>query len=266
MLNSLTTLQDTEVASVTQDEFLGGKLAILQPAKGYRAGVDAVLLAASIPDINQAVRILDAGSGVGTVGLCIAARIASAYVTLVERDANLAGLARRNLEQNNLRVRVSVIETDVTAAGTQLIKAGIATESFDQVVFNPPFHNAADSTPSPEALKVDAHAMESGSLERWFRFAARALMPNGSVTAIHKADALDEIIAACSNRFGALIIKPVHAFATKPAIRVLVRGIKGSRKPLSIAPPLILHSAPGQFTSDLNAILREGRGLHLIPG
>ena len=44
----------------TTDLFLGGKVTAIQPAKGYRAGVDAVLLAASVP-ANMATLSLNLG-------------------------------------------------------------------------------------------------------------------------------------------------------------------------------------------------------------
>ena len=94
--------------ATTDDVFLGGCLSILQPATGYRAGLDAVLLAAAAP-ITTGIEatVLDAGSGVGTVGLCVAARIADARLTLVERSPVLAALARLNVERNQMSARVT---------------------------------------------------------------------------------------------------------------------------------------------------------------
>ena len=70
------------------DAFLGGALRILQPQEGYRAGLDAVLLAAAAPvRASRKDRVLDVGAGVGVVGLAVAQRMHRAHVTLVERDA-----------------------------------------------------------------------------------------------------------------------------------------------------------------------------------
>src|SRR5262245_44871055 len=104
------------LADTTDDVFLGGRLRLLQPAKGFRAGLDAVLLAAAT-DIatDRGVRVLDAGAGVGTAGLCLAARVAAAQVTLLELVPALAALARANVARNQLSDRVQVIEADVCA-------------------------------------------------------------------------------------------------------------------------------------------------------
>ena len=51
---------------ISLDNFLDGKIKIYQPIKGYRAGTDAVLLAASIKTF-KGYKILDLGSGAGTI-------------------------------------------------------------------------------------------------------------------------------------------------------------------------------------------------------
>jgi tRNA1(Val) A37 N6-methylase TrmN6 len=105
-----------DAPAVTDDVFLGDRLQILQPQSGYRAGIDAVLLAASVHcTSSQPFNVLDCGAGVGTVGLCVAARFPQARVTLVEREPALIEIAHRNIDRNCLASRVSVIAGDVTA-------------------------------------------------------------------------------------------------------------------------------------------------------
>ena len=106
---------------LTSDAFLGGALDILQPASGYRAGLDAVLLAAACgARTGDGARVLDAGAGVGVAGLCLARRVADADVTLVEREPVLAGLARENIVRNALAERVHVVELDITEGGASI--------------------------------------------------------------------------------------------------------------------------------------------------
>src|SRR5262249_35406809 len=85
-------------ADVTDDAFLGGGLRVLQPNAGYRAGIDALLLAAAAPlRVGRQERVLDVGAGVGVVGLAVARRVPLCEVTLVEREPFLAELAQRNI-------------------------------------------------------------------------------------------------------------------------------------------------------------------------
>lgn len=245
----------------TDDVFLGGKLTVLQPAKGYRAGLDAVLLAAAV-SAGPGERVLDAGAGVGVVGLCIAARLADVGVTLIERDPGTAALARANVERNRLASRVQVQEADVEGTAAQHASLGLGPASFDHVAANPPYLSTGRARPPPDPVKAAAFAMPAGSLETWARFFARVLRDGGTVTMIHRTDALHDTLTALAGRFGALDVMPVLPRATEAAHRILVRATKGSRRELRLLSPLVLHGAEGNaFLPRLDAILRDGAAL-----
>lgn len=262
---------DCEV-ELTQDKFLGGRLNILQPAKAYRAGLDAVLLAAAVPFDRAGtctpVRVLDAGAGVGVVGLCLAARCPRAQVLLAERDPMLLEIARRNIALNELSDRVSVLGIDVSAGGGALYQDGAEGPldligGFDFVVANPPYYRKNSGTSPSSKVKARAHQMDAGELDGWFRFLSTVAARDATMTMIHRADALPEILAACQGRFGGLKILPIHAKFGAPAIRVLVQGRKGSRAPLCILSGLVLHDDTQSYSEELQGILREGRSLEM---
>ncbi len=244
---------------LTDDAFLGGALRLFQPARSYRAGADAVLLAAAISaDREGATCCLDAGAGAGAAGLSLARRIPSAHVTLLEREAEVAEIAAENVRRNGLADRVRVVLGDVTASQAELSRAGLDPASFDCVFANPPYHALGDGTPSRDRLKAAARAMDGAGLESWARFLARMARPDGTATLIHKAGALPQVLAALEGRFGALRVRPVHARAGEAAIRIIVQGVKGSRAPLTIRPGFVLHGAGQAFTAEAEAILRRG--------
>jgi tRNA1(Val) A37 N6-methylase TrmN6 len=244
---------------LTDDAFLGGALHLLQLRTGYRAGLDAVMLAAAVPaDSSRPLRVLDVGAGVGTAGLCLARRAPFAEVVLLEKEPQLAELANENVRRNDLADRVRVVTGVVGAASSELRTLGLVEESFGHVIANPPFHDTDAGTLAPDALKAGAHAMADGELEAWARFMARMTAPWGEATMVHKADALPRLLAALATRFGALKILPLHPRQGEPAHRVLVQGVKGSRAPLQILPGFVLHEAGGAFTPVAQAILRAG--------
>jgi tRNA1(Val) A37 N6-methylase TrmN6 len=249
-------------ASVTDDAFLGDRLRLLQPATGYRAGIDAVLLAASVTaSADQTMAILDCGAGVGTVGLCVAARCTDARITLVEREPALLDLAARNVARNALDGRVTILSGDITAPAMSPAAPRVSPESFDHILANPPFHDEEGGTRASDPLKQASHAMPVSALDAWARFAARMAKPGARVTMIHKTDALPGLLAALQDRFGALTITPILPYIDKAAIRVLVSGIKASRAPLTLQPPIVLHEPGGSFTPYVGRILREGAPL-----
>lgn len=245
---------------VSDDAFLGGGIRILQPRQGYRAGLDAVFLAASVAGrTGEAFTALDVGAGVGTAGICLAWRCREARVVLVEREAELVALAQQNIARNGLSERVRVVRADVTAAATaELAAMGLAENGFDCVIANPPYHTEGTGTRAQSDLKARAHAMPDDGLEAWGRFMARMTRAGGEAVLVHKADALPELLQAVVHRFGALCVQPLHPRAGEIANRVIVSGRKGSRAPLRIAPGRVLHEADNRATRGADGVLRLG--------
>ena len=250
--------------ATTCDAFLAGRVMVDQPKTGYRAGLDAVLLAATVPvatSVQPQVKVLDLGSGVGTVGLCVAARVATAIVVLLEREPALLALAADNVARNGMSARVRVVAADVDLAAEML---GLASDSFDHVLANPPYQIEGQGRPSNDPVKARSHAMPAGNLDRWARVMARVTKPGGTATLIHRADAVGEILSTFEGRFGAIVVLPIYPRSGEHAVRIVVSGIKGNRAPLRVMPGLVLHKRDGhEFTPQLQAILRDGSVLPL---
>ncbi|HRD78902.1 MAG TPA: methyltransferase [Hyphomicrobiaceae bacterium] len=257
---------DTIPPDASDDRFLGGRIVLRQPRRGYRAGLDAVLLAAGGAMVDAAGdtgsrRILDLGAGVGGAGLCLASRVAEAHVTLVEREAQLAALARHNVSTNGFDDQVDVIEGDAESRWSALAAAGLQRESYDNVICNPPFYADASGTAPAAHLKAMAHQMATSGLQLWIRTLATAAAAGGTLTLIHRTEALADVLGAIGDRFGAIGVLPIAPRCGKDAIRILVRGVKGSRAPLRLASPLVLHDAEGRFCPEVDDILRNGAAL-----
>lgn len=251
-------------ARSTEDAFLGGRLRILQPAAGYRAGLDAVLLAAAAPlRMGETEKVLDVGAGVGVVGLAVARRVPDARVTMIEREIAAADLCRANIERNDLLERARVLAGDLgRPLGEQPALQRLAA-SFDHVLANPPYHVEGAASLAPVPAKAVANAMPADGLGHWLRFMAAMARPGGTATMIHRADRLSHVLSAFAGRFGALLVFPLFARPGAAAQRILVQGIKGSRAPLQLRPGLILHDAGHGFRPEVDAILRAGQALEL---
>lgn len=260
-------MNEAGTPALTSDAFLGGALDILQPASGYRAGLDAVLLAAACGARTcEGARVLDAGAGVGVAGLCVARRISDAHVTLVEREPMLAGIARENVVRNALAERVHVVELDITGGGAGIHRAGtldpaVRAGAFSHVIANPPYFAEGRGTRSPADLKAAAHQMADGALDQWCRFLATAAGSDAIVTVVHRAEALGALLDGLGRRFGALRVLPLHSRAGAEAHRVIVQGRKGSRAPLRLLQGLVLHGAGHAFVPVVEAVLRDGAAL-----
>ena len=253
---------------VTVDTFLGGRVEALQHATGHhRAGLEAVLLAVSL-DSRISGTVADLGAGVGVAGFCAAARCRHARVVLVERNAEALACARAALERPANAAfadRVRIAAADITAPEAERAAAGMGRDLADHVLLNPPFHLAQGGTRTPAEARGEAHVLESGGLDSWFRAAASVLKFRGDATVVFRADGLAYLLESIGRRFGSLDILPIQPRAAEPAHRVLVRGRKGTAGPLRILPALVLHGDTGNaFTTGVEAMLREGRALSSV--
>lgn len=246
-------------AAASLDTVLGGRLVLRQMKAGHRAGTDAVLLAAAAG--NPQGLAMDIGAGTGAAGLALALRVPQLSVCCVEIDAETAVLARENIVLNNLAARAMCITADVLSAKSRRA-AGLRDASASLVLTNPPFYEVARGRVSPDPAKALAHVAPAGApgaepfLSRWLRACAALLAPGGQIVMIHRADALEALVSGMAGRFGGLRLLPVHPHAGEPAIRVLAAAVKGSRAPLSLLPPLVLHEADGRFTARAAALHR----------
>ena len=224
----------------TRDGLLGGRIHLLQPAQGYRAAIDPVFLAAAVA-AAPGQRVLDAGTGVGTAALCVAARV------------------------DGLGDRIDVMVGDLKRPPVRL-----AAGTFDHVMANPPFFEAGRGTRPPDAATAAATVEDEATLEDWLRFCLLMVRPKGSITLVHRTDRLDHALAALRGRLGDIVVFPLWpgpASAAgpgeRPAKRIILSGRKGVAGPLRLAPGLVLHGAGGAFTPAAEAILRHGAGLIL---
>jgi tRNA1(Val) A37 N6-methylase TrmN6 len=242
--------------AVTRDAWLDGRLTLLQPKGGHRVGSDAALLAAAA-EVSEG-RVVDVGAGVGAVGLALARRRQSITVDLVEIDLALAGLAAENATLNGLAGRVRVLALDI-GEGRARREAGLVDDAAEVVFTNPPFLDSTRSRVSPNPERARARvfdAKQAAPLATWLRACFAILKGGGRLVMIHRPDALAAILAAAENRLGAIALLPIHPRAGQAAHRLLVSGIKGSKAPLRIAPPLVLHEADGRLSARADSIHR----------
>jgi tRNA1(Val) A37 N6-methylase TrmN6 len=249
-------------ASMTEDAFLGGKLSILQPEKGYRAGIDAVFLAATIPVVDGET-VFEAGIGAGVVSLCLLARNPLLHVTGMEIATRYSVLCEQNAKRNNFSDNVHVITADVKDAMRRELAHMPEHNSFAHAFANPPYFEDGKVTPSPSLLKATAHAFGPDDLELWIKVMHAMVTLRGTVTLIHRAETLGKILSAMDGKFGDIRVAPLFARTGTAASRIIVQGVKGSRAPMQLLPGLILHEDSSGFTADAEAVLRDGAAWRL---
>jgi tRNA1Val (adenine37-N6)-methyltransferase len=231
------------------ETFLDGRVKVTQPEHGFRSGLDAVMLAASVP-AKTGERGLELGAGAGTASLCLAARVKGIAVTGVEIDPGLAELATANAAANGFDCRF--VAADIFALPAEL------KQDFDQVFCNPPFHG--EGLVSPDAARAAALS-DGGKLSGWLKLGLQRTVSGGFFTAILRADRLAEALAVLPTE--GVSVLPLWPRAGEPAKRVIVQARKASRAPFVLLPGLVLHQQDGASTPEAEAVLRRGAVLAL---
>ena len=241
---------ETTPPQIVENGLLNGRVRLRQPARGYRAGMDAALLAAAVPALPGQT-VIEAGCGAGAVLMQIAARRPGVVLTGVERDPAMAALAMENAALNGMEATATIRQGDVAAGFRALGRAPA-----DWAVSNPPFFDDAKALRAPSEGKRGAWMADDG-LRAWTGFLLKAVREGGRIVVIHRADRLADLLALLGDKAGSFAVRPVHPFADEPAKRVLVHAVKTGRAPLRLLPPLVLHDREGgKHSAQAEAILR----------
>ncbi|MDF3382268.1 MULTISPECIES: tRNA1(Val) (adenine(37)-N6)-methyltransferase [Sulfitobacter] len=242
---------------LTCDAFLGGKLHLWQPrrGRGYRAGVDPVLLAASI-EAKAGQSVLELGCGAGAAVLCLGARVPGLTLTGCELQPAYAELARRNGG-----AALEVVEADLTEMPLHLRQ-----RQFDHVLANPPYFDRAASVQSRDPGRETALG-EATPLRQWVRTAARRLKPKGQAHFIHRAERLPEILAALPHEMGSVEVLPLASRAGRMPELILLRARKNGRGAFRLYHSFVMHRGArhegdgDSYVPEIEAVLRRGAPL-----
>lgn len=241
------------VMEVTHDRLLDGRIRYIQPAHGFRSGIEPIILAASIP-LRPGERLLEGGSGAGAALLCAAERVPNILGVGIEVDPALARLAQANAGANDYK-NVMFVAADVLALPID--------GRFDHACANPPYH-AAGGTRSPVTPRHRAKQLPDGSLDGWARALAEPLRHRGTLTFILPAALLSVCMRAMEDagcRVDAVL--PLWPKIGRPAKLMLIQAIKGGRGHPRLLPGLVLHESDGGFTDAAAAVLRGAAPLVL---
>lgn len=239
-----------KVGEITEDKFLGGRIVVCQPVRGFRAGLDAVMLAAAVP-ARAGDNLLELGAGGGTASLCVATRVPDCSIIGLEIDAELVALANDNARANGAK-SVRFIAGDVFDPPPKLRR------EFDHVFCNPPFHGPGEVPPDASRARA---LHDAGALTAWIEAGLKRVASNGTFTVIIRADRVGDALRVMPD--SGVTFFPLWPKQGEPAKRAILRVRKGSREPLSLLPGLVLHEGNGGYTSAADDVLRNTHPLDL---
>lgn len=236
---------DSEVGAVTQD-VISDQLRILQHARGYRFGLDALLLATDLPCTFK--RVCELGAAQGPVILSILSRHPKAQGLAIELQPSLIALLEQNIALNALDPeRVRVLEADVSAP-----KGVIPPHWADLVVFNPPYFPPNKRDPSELEERAIARHELRATLGDFVRCAQYVLKPRGWLKLIIPPWRLLDLLSASTTLdLAPVSMRMVHASPSQDAYLIEVIMRRSARADLRIDSPLFVRGEDDYYTHEV---------------
>lgn len=234
----------------TEDRFFNGALCVRQDRKGYRFSIDAAIAAYGVtPKAGET--IVDLGTGCGIIPLILAYRYADIRVFGVEIQEALADLARFNINQNQFEKRIKVLHADMRNLQPDLLDSPV-----EWVVCNPPYRRPNSGRVNPDRQRALARHEININLKQMIQSANRLLSPGGRLVTIYPAERMVEVLCEMhSRRIEPKWIQMIHSRSGESARLVMVRGVKGGRRGITIEDPLIIYEPDGSFTSQIEDMM-----------
>jgi tRNA1(Val) A37 N6-methylase TrmN6 len=235
----------------TRDTILGGRLTLIQPKRGYRFSIEAILLG-RFARAGARDRVLELGAGCGVISIMIAALARPPEVVAIELQPNLADLIARNAALNDLE-SVRAVCADIRSRKID----GVGPASFDLIVANPPYRAVASGRENPDHGRRVARGESTAAMTDFVAAARRYGRRGARVAFIFTARRAAELVDAMrAKKLEPKRIRFVHPTLDTPASVAMVEARVDGGIELTVEPPLILYDAPGRYTEQALAMLK----------
>ena len=228
-------------------------LKIIQNTEGFCFGIDSVLLTEFAKDMKKNKTIVDLGTGTGIIGILLTKKVEASKVIGVELQKDVAQMAKRSVELNNLQNVMQILNEDVHSLNLE-------KNSFDYIVTNPPYKKKGTGIINKEDKQLISRHETTVNLEEWIEVASNLLKDNGAIYMVHRPERLNEIIQDLRKyKLEPKRIRFVYPKKNKDANLVLIKAVKYANEFLKVEKPLIIYNEDGSYTDEILKIYEEGK-------
>ena len=244
-------LYDPEKETIEDLQLAG--LSLIQAKKGFRYGMDSVLLA-YFADIRCNETVCDFGTGNGILPLLLVGRGKGHTFYAFEIMEDAAELARRNVKLNLLDERIHIIHSDASDANLYIDPCSV-----DSIICNPPYSHPSSSLASPNTQKAAARCQKENTLDGMFSAAFRILKGKGKIHLIYPASQMLYLMKKLQqHHLEPKCLRMVYPSVAKPANLFLIEAVKDAKPTLHHMPPLVIYQESGCLTSELKSVYHIG--------
>lgn len=225
--------------------FFNGKLVVYQPAKGYRFGIEAILLG-SFLKIKSGEKAVELGAGSGIISFMAAKRFPTAKIWMIELGSLFIECLKRTIRENKLEGSVFCVKGDFLRIP---LKLGI----WDVVFSNPPYFKTGCGRESPDHLKNIAKRGSREFLESFVKIVSQLLKNGGRFYVIFTALRAAELMFLLKkHRLEPKTLRFVHSYPGDEARFVMMETIKGAKEEIRVKSPLFIYQHPrGPYTQEV---------------
>ena len=221
---------------------------IIQKEKGFKFGMDAVLLA-DFATGAPGGKIMDLCTGTGVIPLLMHGRNKGAHFTGLELQEDIADMAQRSVIMNGLSDSISMACGDLCAIADL---QEYARESFDAVTANPPYIKGGHGLVNEASSKMISRHEVHMTLKELILAAAYLLKPGGTFAVVYKPFRLAELIAELTlARLEPKRMCLVEPHAGEEPNMVLLEAVKYGKPYLNCEPTLVCYGSDGKYTEEL---------------
>ncbi len=203
-------------------------LKFIQDDRFFPFGTDGVELA-NFAGGKPSDKVIDLGCGSGIVPVLLSGK-KGLKVTGVEMQKDLADLARRNAELNDLPI-------EIVSSRVQDLKDVFPAGSFDVVTCNPPYRKAGSGMSSAsEQVRLARHEVTL-TLEDVMKAASYLLKSGGKLYMVHITERLSEVLCtAVKYRLQPKVLQILTPGEGKKPHIFLVKFLKDGKEGVDVLP------------------------------
>lgn len=219
-------------------------LKIIQNKDWFCFGIDSVLLSGFASGIHRNSKILDLGTGTGILAILLSAKVENSKITGIEVQKDVAEMARRSVELNQLEDRIEILNINVKEINRDF--------QYDAVVTNPPYKKEGTGLTNENHVKLISRHEIEGNLEDFIKAASIALKDNGSLYMVNRPERLIDIFENCRKyKLEPKELQMVYSKVNSKPSLVLVKATKYANRYLKVREPLYIYKENGKYTDEV---------------
>lgn len=232
-------------------EFKG--LKIIQNEKGFCFGMDSVLLSDFAKNMKNNSTVLDLGTGTGIIPILLCGKTNLKKVVGIEIQKDVANMAKRSSQLNNLQDRFEVVNTNIID-----LKNIYEKQSFDVIVTNPPYKKENTGITNENEAKLISRHEITANLEDFISISKDLLKDKGEFYMVHRPERLVDILSLMRKyKIEPKILKFVSPNKNKEPNLILVKGIKNANSFLRVEKNLYVYNEEGKYTNEILKIYNK---------